>query len=127
MTNPTLAEMDPEAERIVVSIAMDDAGLAHDAERRFRALLSEVETLRAQLNTPEIHDFTSGVILEAQHQRARWGSEHDSGKDPQVWFWLLGYLGGQALKAALTGDHDKALHHCISSAAVLANWHAALM
>lgn len=38
----------------------------------------------------------------------------------------LNDLGGKALAAAKAGDRDKALHHTISSAAALANWHAAL-
>lgn len=95
-------------------------------EATVRALLDEVERLRATLNTPELHDFTVGVVREAAHQRDRWGSEHDAGKAPADWFWLLGYLGGKALAASLAGNTEKALHHCISSAAALANWHAAL-
>lgn len=83
--------------------------------------------LEAKLNTPELHDFATGVVSEAQHQRARWGSEHDAGKEPQDWFWLLGYLAGKALKAHASGDTEKALHHTISSAAVLANWHASIL
>lgn len=85
-----------------------------------------IESLKAKLNTPELNDFASGVVSEAQHQRSRWGVDHDTGKEPQDWFWLLGYLGGKALKAHADGNTEKALHHCISSAAVLANWHAAI-
>lgn len=86
----------------------------------------ELERLRALVNTPELHDFSRAVVLEAAHQRERWGSEHDAGKAPQDWFWLLGYLGGKALAAHASGNTDKALHHTISSAAALANWHAAI-
>jgi hypothetical protein len=86
-----------------------------------------IEELSAQLNTPELHAFTDGVISEAQHQRHKWGSGHDAGKQPEDWFWLLGYLGGKALASLKAGDTDKALHHTISSAAVLANWHAAIL
>lgn len=96
------------------------------AEAALRAAREENERLTAQLNTPELHDFSAAVVSEAQHQRHRWGSDHDTGKEPQDWFWLLGYLGGKALKAHASGDTDKALHHTISSAAVLANWHAAI-
>lgn len=85
-----------------------------------------VEALARQLWTPEVENFSAGVVAEAQHQRARWGSEHDAGKEPQDWYWLLAYLSGKALRAAIDGDREKALHHCISSAAVLANWHAFL-
>jgi len=83
----------------------------------------ELETL---LNTPELKDFIKAVPLEAAHQRERWGVEHDAGKEPEDWFWLLGYLAGKALAAVKVGDKEKALHHTISSAAALANWHAAI-
>lgn len=98
-------------------------GAALDEIGRLRARVAELE---AQLNTPELHDFSAAVVLEAAHQRARWGSEHDAGKEPSDWFWLLGYLSGKALRSHIGEDVDKALHHCISSAAVLANWHAAI-
>lgn len=99
-----------------------EASLIREVERQQK----EIEILRAALNTPELHDFAKGVVSEAQHQRLRWGSEHDAGKEPQDWFWLLGYLAGKALKAHASGDTEKALHHTISSAAALANWHAAI-
>jgi hypothetical protein len=87
----------------------------------------QLEIANRALNTPEIHDFTAGVISEAQHQRARWGPEHDAGKQPEDWFWLLGYLGGKCLAAQKAGDVGKALHHTISTAACLANWHASML
>lgn len=86
-----------------------------------------LEAVRAKiLNTPELHQFTEGVTLEALHQRERWGSTHDVGKTPADWFWLVGYLAGKALHAQTAGNIDKALHHTISAAAALANWHAAI-
>ena len=93
----------------------------------YRQLRQEVERLRAQLNTPELHDFGRAVVLEAAHQRERWSSEHDAGKTPADWFWLIGYLAGKALTACLTGNADKALHHVITTAAACANWHAAIV
>lgn len=78
----------------------------------------------ALLDTPVSNDFLLGVKAEALHQRKRWGTEHDAGKEPQDWYWLLGYLSGKALAAAVKGDKDKGLHHTISSGAVLLNWHA---
>ena len=92
-----------------------------------QSAIAETGRLREALNTPELHDFAAGVVSEAQHQRERWGAEHDTGKAPEDWFWLLGYLGGKALHAAKSDDIDKALHHTISTAAALANWHAALL
>lgn len=88
---------------------------------------AELERLRTLVNSPELHDFAKGVVLEAAHQRERWGSSHDAGKEPADWFWLLGYLSGKALRAHIDGNADKALHHTISSAAALANWHGAIM
>lgn len=91
----------------------------------------EAET---KLNTPELHDFARGVVLEAAHQRARWGSEHDAGKTPANWFWLVGYLAGKALRSHIDGliapgdgEPTKALHHTITAAAALANWHSAIL
>jgi hypothetical protein len=82
--------------------------------------------LSSLLNTPETEDFDKAVPLEAAHQVHRFGAEHDAGKNPEDWFWLLGYLAGKALAAHRLGDLDKAKHHCISSAAALRNWHAHL-
>lgn len=87
------------------------------------ALQAEVERLRALINTPRTDDFLEAVRLEAAHQQERWGSENDAGKEPMDWFWLLGWLSGKAAKSFLEGDSDKGLHHTISSAAVLLNWH----
>lgn len=91
------------------------------------AYAGELEELRALINTPELHDFAKGAVLEAAHQRDRWGNDHDAGKEPADWFWLLGYLAGKALKAHNDGNTEKALHHTISSAAALANWHGAIL
>ena len=84
------------------------------------------EIRRELLNTPDVKDFATGVVMEALHQRERWGSEHDAGKMPADWFWLVGYLAGKALHAQTSGNTDKALHHTISTAAALANWHGAI-
>lgn len=78
------------------------------------------------INSPETADFMAAVPLEAAHQRARWGVAHDAGKTPFDWFWLIGYLAQKAAAAATNGDAEKAKHHTISTAAALANWHAAL-
>lgn len=86
-----------------------------------------IEEIRASIiNTPETADFMAGVLLEAAHQRERWAASHDGGKTPWDWFWLIGYLAQKAASAAAAGDVEKARHHTISTAAALANWHAAL-
>lgn len=92
-----------------------------------QSLKAENARLLALLNTPEILDFVKGVPLEAAHQRERWGSDHDAGKTPADWFWLVGYLAGKALNAHVTGNTEKALHHTISTASALCNWHAAIL
>lgn len=97
-----------------------------EKNRRIADLEAEVARLTALLNTPEMVDFGAAVVREAAHQRERWGAAHDATKKPQDWFWLLGFLAGKALHAATAGDLDKAAHHTISSAAALANWHAAI-
>lgn len=87
--------------------------------------MNETE-LRELINTPEIENFLRAVHIEAVHQVERWGTSHDRAKRSADWFWLVGYLAGKALHAAILGERDKALHHCISSAAALYNWHCAI-
>lgn len=84
------------------------------------------DRLNEQINSPILIDFLWGVRNEAIHQVQRWGEASDRAKRPADWFWLIGYLGGKALHAAISGDRDKALHHCISTAAACYNWHAAI-
>lgn len=83
-----------------------------------------VEEYKKSLDVPELEDFAKGVVIEAQHQRQRWGDEHDSEKEPEEWFWLVGYLAGKGLRSQRDGDMQKFKHHLITGAAVLANWHA---
>jgi hypothetical protein len=107
------------------------AELAHRSPGPLRAMARAREEGRVEardklVNTPETADFAAGVPLEAAHQRERWGSQHDSGKSPWDWFWLVGYLAQKAAASAVAGDTEKAKHHTISTAAALANWHAQL-
>jgi hypothetical protein len=97
-----------------------------ESQAQCSALLVELQALKALLNTPETEDFDKGVPLEATHQIQRWGAAHDAGKQPEDWFWLCGYLAGKALASYRAGDHEKAKHHCISTAAVMRNWHKAI-
>ena len=78
-------------------------------------------------NAPETEDFWNGVRRESAHQRERWGEAHDRSKSAENWYWLAGYLAGKALRAAIQGDKGKALHHTISAAAALSQWHAAIL
>lgn len=95
------------------------------AELRQKA--KRLEELESLVNQPELLLFLEGTRREVAHQVQRWGTVHDRAKAPADWFWLLGYLAGKALKAQIDGDDGKAMHHCISSAAVLANWHTAIV
>lgn len=89
-------------------------------------LRDDLNRLNDLLGTPETESFDKAVPLEAAYQVKRWGSEHDAGKAPADWFWLVGYLAGKALVAHVSGDEEKAKHHCISTAAALRNWHSAV-
>lgn len=95
-------------------------------QRQLDAHAARLRELDELINTPIVDDFLKAVRLEAAHQCERWGVDNDAGKAPADWFWLLGYLAGKALAAALAGDMQKALHHTISTAAACLNWHAHL-
>ncbi|HLW51261.1 MAG TPA: hypothetical protein VKW06_00330 [Candidatus Angelobacter sp.] len=112
-----------DQEQGVYGSRMFESGLA--AGRKEAS--AEVDRLNAVINTPELIDFSKACHVEAVHQRERWGLEHDSGKGPEDWFWLIGYLAGKALCAAKAGDRDKLLHHIVTTAAALNNWHAQVL
>lgn len=95
----------------------------HDA---FTAAVAERDRLHALINNPQTAEFLGAVQAEAAFQRQKWGEPHDRQKSAENWFWLVGYLSGKALRAAITGDKFKARHHTISSAAALANWFEAI-
>lgn len=86
-------------------------------------LYAEVVRLRTLINTPHTKDWVEATKIEAAHQIERWGVEHDQGKAPLDWYWLLAYLAGKAVAAFMAGDRKKGMHHIISSSAVLLNWH----
>lgn len=86
---------------------------------RTRALLAE-----KLLNSPELHDFARGVVQEAAHQRQRWGTAKDADKSPADWVFLVGHLATRSMMYLQAGNVDKALHHTITTAAALANWHS---
>lgn len=101
------------------------------------------------IDTPELVDFARGVQMEAVHQVQRWGSADRESKDPAAWFWLLSHLATRALehhkeaeriasecfvdppneahRAAIAHHREKAAHHTITAAAVLAHWHASVI
>lgn len=85
--------------------------------------IEENSKLKAMLNSPEVLNFLEGVRREVAHQREKWGAIADRDKSAENWFWLVGYLASKALRAHIEGHKEKALHHTISAAAALANWH----
>jgi hypothetical protein len=91
------------------------------------AISAENAALHDVMNTPVVEPFAEAVVSEAQHQRLRHGDEHDASKSPYDWFWTLGYLSGKAARAHAEGDHAAALHHTVTSAALLAHWHRQLI
>ena len=86
----------------------------------------ELRRLRRILNTPVYQPFLEAVRAEAAHQAARADEYEDETKSPEDWFWLLDHLQGKALASHQNSNFDHALHHTISSAAVLFHWHAAI-
>lgn len=96
----------------------------HRYRSKIAGLKADLEAAQAKLNTPELHSFRDAVVLEAAHQRERWGTDHDAGKTTEDWLWLVAYLATKATQAHRYGDHEKYLHHIITCAAACANWHA---
>jgi hypothetical protein len=86
----------------------------------------ERDRLHALVNSAQTRDFLEAVAAEKAHQVERFGAAHDRSKSAENWFWLVGFLAGKCLRACITGEREKALHHTISSAAALANWHEAI-
>ncbi len=85
-----------------------------------RALAAETRRLNRLIWNPHTDKFLEAVRIEAAHQRARWGDDHDKMKEDQDWFWALGWLSGKAVRFE---SQEKRLHHIITSAALLLNWH----
>lgn len=100
--------------------------ITEEQETAYLAAIADRDRLKALINTPELDGFLRATHIEAVHQVERWGDANDRAKRPADWFWLVGYLAGKALHAAIGGDIDKARHHCISTAAALYNWHCAI-
>jgi len=88
-----------ENQQLVVELEQLQAR-ADELDLEVTFLRSELTRTQDLLNTPQLHDFSKAVVIEAAHQRQRWGGEHDAGKTPQDWFWLVGYLAGKALQSA---------------------------
>jgi hypothetical protein len=108
----------------------------------------EAARLLREMNTPETTRFLAGALREAAHQRERWANDHDAHKGPEDWIWLVGHLAGKAVRNFLAASYaqdaaarfgegasadifkseaeafrTKGVHHIITAAAALANWH----
>lgn len=77
---------------------------------------------KKSIETPITEDFWEGVKREKEFQLSTW-SDSDARKTHAEWYWLVGFLAGKALTAAIVGDRTKALHHTISAATALSLWH----
>lgn len=87
---------------------------------------AERDHLHTLINNPQTTEFLAAVKTEAAYQRQKFGFAKDRDKSAESWFYLVGYLAGKALRAVITGDKFKAKHHCVSTAAALANWFEAI-
>ena len=95
----------------------------HHMDLHMQMLELEASVLRDKINSPEIMDFLEAVKLEAVNQKSRWGEEHDKGKSPEDWLWVIEYLSTKATQASKYEDNEKYLHHIITTAAACLNWH----
>lgn len=102
-----------------------DAAHALGIGRIIDGLAGRIDDLERVRDSPETADFIRGIQIEVAHQRERWKAT-DPVKTAADWFWLVGYLAGKALHSAMHGDSKKALHHTVTAAAALANWHSAM-
>lgn len=111
------------AVRNALTVIIDDQESLARLHIENAALKAEVKRKDDLINSPENDDFIQGVKIEAAHQLERWGIEHDAGKTPWDWFWLIGYVSQKSASAMLGGDIEKGKHHMITTAAVMLNWH----
>ncbi len=94
-----------------------------DTKSELTAAQEKIKRLEALVNFPETKNFFKAINLEAAHQIKRWGINHDTGKTPEEWLWLLAYLSTKATQAARYCDDGKYKHHIIICAAACLNWH----
>ena len=113
--------MSDEPRLVAESMLLEAQAEVRSLQRQLAKKTARIVRLESMINTPVTDDFIRGIRLEAAHQIERFGASHDAGKTPADWFWLLGYLAGKIVHALEQGDITKAMHHTISSAAVLLN------
>lgn len=83
------------------------------------------DELRKLLNTPMYEPFIEAVKAEILHQGQEWRQQvyDDATKTPDDWFDVMFFLSRKIIHALDYGDTEKALHHCISTSALLGHWH----
>lgn len=116
-----LEETRKDRDRLLMKDVKGNKALVQALRERDQLAL-ENAALKAAINTPKTDDYFEAVRLEAAHQIQRWGTDHDAGKEPADWLWLIGYLAGKAV-------HDirgKRAHHIVATAAAVLNWHRAV-
>lgn len=123
---PTRGQITDLLSKVRAGYWFSNLPISVEAAEALLVLALRAHDLEAMVNNPHTDEFLPAVKLEAAHQRDRWGEAHDRGKSAENWFWLVGYLAGKCLRAVITGDREKALHHTISSGAALANWYEAI-
>ena len=91
----------------------------------------ETDSLKKSLewvnDTPSTECFITAVQNEIDHQRKRWGKDHDHNKHLFEWMALANRLLGKMVDAQWNGDIEKVLHHVITLAAVMGNCHASII
>jgi hypothetical protein len=116
-------KMDVERHLQIAEAALQDFGLISAEQRDALArVCAELRRLDCEIRGAETSDFFKGAIHEVVYQQELHAID-DARKDPQDWFWTLGYLAGKALRAQTDGDAAKFHHHAITCAALCANWH----
>lgn len=120
----TVTEAELKEQLAASDRAFNDECARHTAALSKIAALEEREkTLVEIIDSPKTKDFLEAVKIEVAHQKKRWGPDHDRQKTPDDWLWALAFLATKATQAARYGDTEKYLHHIVTSAALLANWH----
>ena len=82
--------------------------------------------LKDLLHSSEIHDFLRGVHIEAVRQVDALTTIRKGHMEAVDWFAMANQFTAHAQLEYRAGNLDKALQHCISSAAAAYNWHCAI-
>jgi hypothetical protein len=130
--NTRIAELEKERSEALQGVIDMSNKLELATVDRFK-LMEENKKLQDQsvamqkmLSTPEMARFLAGFVLEAVHQRLKWGDAHDAGKTAADWALLFNYIQGKIAAAVFNGTEEKLKHHLITLAAICYNYHRTL-